>query len=81
MKRYNIVVEQYGSNYKLESNTNSIQFVNTGTSNCIVNRFTLLPNQSFTITGNENEIDTTQYYITFSGAGVNQVTVIKKLYV
>lgn len=64
----------------IEANCNAITFVNTGTSVAQVNGIYLQPNQSLQLAGNECELDVTKYYCSFSGAGVNQLTVIRKLY-
>jgi hypothetical protein len=64
----------------IEANCNGITFINTGTNACTVNGITLQPNQSLVLDGNRNEIDRTSYYCNFTGAGVNQLTVIRKLY-
>lgn len=64
-----------------DTNANSVIFVNQGTSNVSVDGFLLTPNQSWNITGNRDEINVKVYSFTFSGAGVNQLTVILKRYV
>ena len=51
---------------------NAILFVNAGTSNVFLNDiFPLDPGESLTIAGNQNEVDTTVYKISFRGAGTN----------
>lgn len=79
-KFYTEIKNFYSSSY-LESDCNSISFVNIGTNPVVVNGLTLQQNQSLNIEGNFNEIDTTQYYISFSGAGTNNLAVIRKLYI
>ena len=64
-----------------DTNANSVIFVNQGTSNVTIDGFLLTPNQSWNITGNENEINVKVYSFNFSGSGVNQLTVILKRYV
>ena len=64
-----------------DTNANSVIFVNQGTSNVTVDGFLLTPNQSWNITGNENEVNIKVYSFNFSGSGVNQLTVIFKRYV
>lgn len=64
----------------IEANCNGITFINTGTNAATVNGITLQPNQSLVLDGNRNEIDRTSYYCNFTGLGVNQLTVIRKLY-
>lgn len=64
-----------------DTNANSVIFVNQGTTNVSVDGFLLTPNQSWNITGNRDEINVKVYSFNFSGAGVNQLTVILKRYV
>lgn len=64
-----------------DTNANSVIFVNQGTSNVTIDGFLLTPNQSWNITGNRDEINIKVYSFNFSGAGVNQLTVILKRYV
>jgi len=77
---YNDIAVYQVGRYVL-SNCADITFINTGTSNLIINQgITLLPNQSLAFSANENEEDTTNYSFFFSGAGTNSCTVIRKLY-
>jgi hypothetical protein len=71
----------FSQSSQTDTNANSIIFVNQGTSNVTVDGFLLTPNQSWNITGNENEINVKVYSFNFSGTGVNQLTVIFKRYV
>jgi hypothetical protein len=64
-----------------DTNANSVIFVNQGTSNVTIDGFLLTPNQSWNITGNRDEINVKVYSFNFSGAGINQLTVILKRYV
>jgi len=64
-----------------DTNANSVIFVNQGTSNVTVDGFLLTPNQSWNVTGNRDEINVKVYSFNFSGAGINQLTVILKRYV
>ena len=64
-----------------DTNANSVIFVNQGTSNVTVDGFLLTPNQSWNVTGNRDEINVKVYSFSFSGVGVNQLTVIFKRYV
>jgi hypothetical protein len=81
MKKYIVEVLKYVQNTKLESNCNSLQFINTGTQTLTINTVQLLPSQTLTISGNENEMDVTQYTLAFGTAAlVNELTVIRKTY-
>ena len=64
-----------------DTNANSVIFVNQGTSNVTVDGFLLTPNQSWNITGNQDEENVKVYSFNFSGTGTNQLTVILKRYV
>jgi len=63
------------------SNANSILFVNTGTTTINIEGLVLTPAQSWSIEGNECEINTKTYYFQFTGVGINALTVIYKKYV
>ena len=66
----------------VQSDCSDITFLNSGTSNVIVNQaIILLPNQTISFNANAGEIDVTKYSISFTGAGNNSCTVIRKLYV
>ena len=80
-KKYITETKIFSSSSQTDTNANSVIFVNQGTSNVTVDGFLLTPNQSWNITGNENEINAKVYSFNFSGAGVNQLTVILKRYV
>lgn len=80
-RKYITETKIFGQNGQTDSNANSVLFVNQGTSNVTVDGFLLTPNQSWAITGNENEILIKTYSFGFSGTGVNQLTVIFKRYV
>ena len=80
-KKYITETKIFSQSSQTDTNANSIIFVNQGTSNVTVDGFLLTPNQSWNITGNENEINVKVYSFNFSGTGVNQLTVIFKRYV
>jgi hypothetical protein len=78
-KYYNDFV-QYSKSQTIVANCSDIGFVNIGTPTVTINGFPLLTNQGFSIPGREGEIDVSQYIIQFSGAGQNQLFVIRKCY-
>jgi hypothetical protein len=80
-KKYITETKILSQSSQTDTNANSIIFVNQGTSNVTVDGFLLTPNQSWNITGNENEINVKVYSFNFSGTGVNQLTVIFKRYI
>lgn len=84
MAQYTNVFQTYTQNQKIGckgQNVNEITFINNGLVNVTLNNaISLVPGNSFGISGNENETDETDgYNITFaSGAGASCV-VIKKI--
>lgn len=83
MKKYEVNFLQYSKQQIVQpKNCNTIQFVNNGTSNVIINQSaTIIPGASLNIEGNENEIVITPFNISFSGAGTNNCLVIVKTFV
>jgi hypothetical protein len=67
----------------LESGCLDILFINTaplvGGATVTVRDLALLPGKFLSISGNQDELDVSQYEIIF-GAGIPQCTVIRKLY-
>jgi hypothetical protein len=80
-RKYITETKVFSASSQTDTNANSVIFVNQGTSNVTVDGFLLTPNQSWNITGNENEINVKVYTFNFSGAGTNKLTVILKRYV
>lgn len=80
-KKFITETKIFSQSSQTDTNANSVIFVNQGTSNVTVDGFLLTPNQSWNITGNENEMNVKVYSFNFSGSGVNQLTVIFKRYV
>jgi len=79
-RKYRIEIQQYQQNYNVISQCNNITFINTGSINVQINQFTLVPNSSLAIGGNENEIDTTVYNVSFQGATNGNLIIIKKIF-
>lgn len=73
--------QTYNAPAEIRSECNAITFINTGTSNAQINGVNLTPGQQLISTGNEGEINTTRYRLSFSGGGNEIVLVIRKLYV
>ena len=69
-----------GSQY-VDSNCNTITFINYGTSIVKVEAVTLQPNQSLELGGNAGEFTTQRFYINFgtSVAG-NNLVIVRKIY-
>jgi hypothetical protein len=68
------------SNGSTDSNCNSILFVNTGVTNVTIDGLTLVPNQSWEVSGNRDEINVKTYYFTFASLTGAALTVIYKRY-
>lgn len=84
-QKFSIVANTYTSNKQIKlSNTNSIQFINTGVVTATLNgTMVLISGQIITFDGNENEVlDPNQVFtLTFAtGAGAS-VLVLQKNYV
>ena len=62
------------------SNCNSMLFVNTGTTNVTVDGLLLVPNQSWEISGNRDEINVKTYYFNFASLTGAGLTIIFKRY-
>lgn len=81
MSKFKIEIQQYYQNVRTQSNCNAITIVNQSTSvPFYINNILIAPQQFLQIEGNENEIDTTEYYIDFKGAQ-GECLIIKKMFV
>ena len=82
MQRYKVEIIQYTSNQnKIFSDCNSITFINSGASNALIGAYVIAPGAFLSVPGNFGEMDVTQYSLSFSGTGANNLTVIRKQYV
>lgn len=81
MKRYTNEFQSYVTPGKIESNCNEIAFKNAGTVDCLLNGFTLQPGDVVSVSGNQNEIDVTDYNVSFSSLTGARLDVIRKRYV
>ena len=79
-RKFKIEINQYQQNFNLISNCNNITFINVGTIDVQINQFILVAGASLQIGGNENEIDTTVYNASFSGATNGNLIVIRKIF-
>lgn len=62
-------------------NCNAICFFNNGASTAVINNvMVILPQSGFSVNGEANETDNTQYVISFTGAGQNSLLAIRKIY-
>ena len=81
-QKFYIETKVFYTSQNIESDCNDITFINQGTTNFTIMDVLLLPNQSLRITGNNGEIDTTTYILTFNTliSTGNLCTVIRKLF-
>ena len=70
----------YNTPQELRSECNSLTVINTGTATAIIDGLEIAPNAQYYSPGNENEFNETRYRLSFSGAGTEQVLVIRKIY-
>lgn len=80
---FNISIKAYYKSGLIDSpiNVNSTTFVNNGTATCLINNVFLLGvGDTLKIEGNENEIDTTKYRLTFETGAGGMITVFTKQY-
>jgi len=65
---------------EIRSNCNTITIINIGGATAIVNGISIASGNQYYVQGNENEYNETRYRISFSGAGSEEVQVIRKIY-
>jgi hypothetical protein len=81
MQRYTTETKVYYQSGSSPSDCNSILFINTGTTNVNVEGLVLTPAQSWSVDGNENEINVKYYNFVFNGVGNNSLTIIIKRFI
>jgi hypothetical protein len=83
IQKYYVEFKNFYVSQKVSSNCNDITFTNLGSNPVTLSgAITLQQNQSLQISGNINELDTTEYDIQFSAYNSpnNNLLVIRKLY-
>jgi hypothetical protein len=80
MTHYTPVFIAYNTAQSIPTDCNSIIFINSGTTNAVIENVILAPSQSFVIDGNELEYTTATLQINFTGAGQNNLVVVKKIF-
>jgi hypothetical protein len=81
-RKYKWLTQVYtGADNQIKSDCNAIIFYNAGTTPCFVNSWPLVTGDRLILGGNENEIDTSLYTISFSAGGTNQLYVLRKYFV
>jgi hypothetical protein len=81
MKHYRTEIQQYTTDTNVFSHCNSLAFINSGAVSVTVDKFVLASGAALSIDGNENEINTTNYRISFNGATNGVLTIIRKYYI
>ena len=70
MRNYTTEFKPYYQPNNIFADCNNITFINTGNVTAYVNGMPITPNQSITIPGNQDEIDTTNYQFWFATTGL-----------
>jgi len=79
--KFKTEIQQFFQSQRVASNCNAIFIKNTSaTVPLYVNNVLVPPGNIFTVSGNEGEIDTTEYFIDMKGLQ-GEVLIIKKMYV
>jgi hypothetical protein len=81
MPKYYEDFQLYNQPQEVRSECNSLTVINTGTATAVLNGVEILPTEQYVVNGNENELNVTRYRLAFTGAGTEQVIVIRKIYV
>lgn len=78
---YNINISSQVQSTPVASNCAEIAFINFGATTVVINNgLPLAPGASVSFNGNQNELDTTIYTLTFPPTGNNNCVVIRKYY-
>lgn len=80
--KYSTDEQAYSSTQRVESQCNTLQFINYGTNQVLINNvIPLITNQTCTFEGNTYELNVRTYTISFvDTGGTNNCVVIKKNY-
>jgi hypothetical protein len=81
LQKFTEEYQTYNQPSEIRSECNAITFINNGTSNVQINGINLIPGAQLVSLGNEGEFNVTRYRLSFSGAGNEICTVIRKIYV
>jgi hypothetical protein len=80
IRNYVPVFIAYNTPQSIPTDCNSIIFINLGTTTALIENVSIAPSQSFVIDGNENEYTTATLQINCTGAGQNNLVVVKKIF-
>jgi hypothetical protein len=81
LQKFTEEYQTYNAPSEIRAECNAITFINNGTSNVQINGINLVPGAQLVSLGNEGEFNVTRYRLSFSGAGNEVCTVIRKIYV
>lgn len=70
----------YNIPQEVRSDCNGLTVINTGTSIAILEGLEIQPGAQYYAPGNEDELNTTRYRLSFDNTGTNVVLVIRKIY-
>lgn len=80
MVKYYEDFQLYNQPQEVRSDCNSLTVINTGSTTAIINGVEIAPGDQYVILGNEREVNVTRYRLAFSGAGTEQVMVVRKIF-
>ncbi len=80
MQKFREEFELVNQTKEIRANCNTLNVINIGTATAIINGINILPGEQYFVNGNEGEFNETRYRISFSGAGTEEVQVIRKIY-
>lgn len=80
MRQFNEHIATINDNQQVKSDCGDFTIINTGTSGVIVNGISLAAGDQYLSRANEGETNYTIYSVQFDNAGVNQITVIRKVF-
>lgn len=80
MRNFKEDFQLYNIPSEVRSECNSITILNIGTATAIINGIQILPGDQYVSLGNEDEVNMTRYRLSFTGAGTEEVLVIRKMY-
>lgn len=80
MPKYYEDFQLINSPQEVKSDCNAVTVINTGTATAVLNGVEIIAGAQYVNLGNENEFNVTRYRLSFTGAGTEQVLVIRKIY-
>ena len=70
----------YNIPQEVRADCNSITVINNGGATAILEGLEIAPGAQYYSEGNKDEVNRTRYRLSFTGAGTEQVIVIRKIY-